>query len=125
MGYMAPVNTIDVSNSNTPIAFDATNPVPSSYYRAVASVDRWGHFNFTLTNAYSGNNGRAAVLNNSWGNDVIYTAGNAGNGGSTQPTNVILGAGAQILDYVTQSEADQTPGLPTPVGQLLGYGTRR
>lgn len=118
MGYLAPVNTLDVSNSNTLLAFDSTNPVPSSYYRVVATVDRWGQINFTLTNAYSGNNGRAAVLNNSRGNDVIYTAGNAGNGGNPQPNNVVLGAGAQFINFVAQAEANQTPGLPTPVGSF-------
>lgn len=118
MGYLAPVNTLDVSNSNTLGAFDGTNPVPSSYYRAAARVDRWGHFDFTLTNAYSGNNGRAAILNNSWGNDVFYTAGNAGNGSTPQPANVVLGAGAQIFNFVDAPEADQMPGTPTPVGSF-------
>ena len=28
MGYVAPVNAVDVSNSNTPAAFDSTTPVP-------------------------------------------------------------------------------------------------
>jgi hypothetical protein len=118
MGYVAPANTLDVSNSNTPMALDPTNPVPSSYYHAVARVDRWGHFDFTLTNAYSGNNGRAAILNNTWGNDVFYTAGNAGNGANPQPTNVVLGAGAQVVTFVDQPESNQTPGLPTPVGSF-------
>ena len=118
MGYVAPVNELDVSNSNTPMAPDSTNPVPSAYYRAVARVDRWGHFDFTETNAYSGNNGRAVILNNTWGNDVYYTAGNAGNGSTPQPQNVVLGAGAQILSPVNAPEADQTPGLPTPVGSF-------
>lgn len=118
MGYVAPVNTLDVSNSNTPAAFDATNPAPSSYYRAVVRVDRWAHFDFTETNAYSGNNGRAAILNNSWGNDVFYMAGNAGNGANPQPVNIVLGAGAQMLSPSTQPEADQAPGLPTPVGSF-------
>ncbi len=118
MGYVAPVNALDVSNSNTPAAPDPTNPVSSSYYRAVALMDRWGHFTFTETNAYSGNNGRSAILNNSWGNDVFYTAGNAGNGANPQPDNVVLGAGAQILSPLWQPEADQAPGLPTPVGSF-------
>ena len=118
MGYLAPVNTLDVSNSNTLLAPDPTNAVSASYYRAVARVDRWGHFTFTLTNAYSGNNGRAAILNNTWGNDVYYTSGNAGNGSTPQPTNVVLGAGAQILSPSGQLEVDQVPGLPTPVGSF-------
>jgi hypothetical protein len=118
MGYVAPVNVLDASNSNTPDAVDPTNPVPSNYYRAVARMDRWGHFDFTETNAYSGNNGRAAILNNTWGNDVFYTAGNAGNGANPQPQNVVLGAGAQILSPVDAPENDQAPGLPTPVGSF-------
>jgi len=118
MGYVAPANTIDVSNSNTPGAFDATDPVPNSYFRAVARVDRRGHFEFIETNAYSGNNGRAAILNNTWGNDVFYTAGNAGNGANPQPQNIVLGAGAQIMDLLNASESDQAPGLPTPVASF-------
>ncbi len=50
------------------------------------------------TNAYSGNNGRAAILNDSAAPTSIYTAGNAGNGGNPQPDGVIIGAGAQIID---------------------------
>jgi len=118
MGYVAPANTVDVSNSNTPAAPDPTNPVPSSYYRAVALMDPWGHFTFTETNAYSGNNGRSAILNNTWGNDVFYTAGNAGNGSNPQPDNIVLGAGAQILSPSWQPETDQAPGLPTPVASF-------
>ena len=33
------------------------------FYRVVAQLDRWGHFTFTATNAYSGDNGRAAITN--------------------------------------------------------------
>ncbi len=39
MGYVAPVNTIDASNSNTPGAVDSTNPVGINFFRAVATVD--------------------------------------------------------------------------------------
>jgi hypothetical protein len=105
MGYVAPVDTLDVSNSNTPGQPDSTNPVPSSYYRAAATVDRWGHFTFTETAAYSGNNGRAVILNNSSGNPVFYSAGNAGNGSNPQPQGVVLGAGAQFFDMLDQPEA--------------------
>src|ERR1700758_4875216 len=38
MGYVAPVNALDVSNSNTPAAFDASNPVGLNAYRAVAQI---------------------------------------------------------------------------------------
>jgi hypothetical protein len=116
--YVAPVNTIDASNSNTPAAVDPTNPVGENYYRAVAQVDRNGHFQFTETNAYSGNNGRAAILNDQRGANVIYTAGNAGNGSNPQPDGVILGAGAQFIDPLNEAESSQNPGTPSPVGSF-------
>ena len=118
MGYLAPVDALDVSNSNTPGVFDPTNPVPSASYRVVAEVDSRGKFRFTLTNAYSGNNGRAAILNDDRNANVIYTAGNAGNGGNPQPDGVIVGAGAQILSPERKAEVAQSPGAPTPVASF-------
>jgi hypothetical protein len=118
MGYVAPINAIDVSNSNTPGVIDPTNPVGVNFYRAVATVNHNGRFTFTETNAYSGNNGRAAVLNNSNGANFFYTAGNAGNGGNPQPNGVILGAGAQFIDPSTAPESFQTPAAPTPLGSF-------
>lgn len=116
--YVAPVNTIDVSNSNTPGVIDPTNPVGVAYYRAVATVSRSGKFTFTETNAYSGNNGRAAIFNNTNGADFFYTSGNAGNGSNPQPNGVILGAGAQIIDPANAPESFQNPGTPTPVASF-------
>lgn len=119
MGYLAPVNAIDVSNSNTPDVVDPTNPVPGTDFRAVASVDQFGQFHFTKTNAYSGNNGRSAVLNNANGANVYYTTGNAGNGGNPQPNGVIVGGGAQIITPSRLALAQQPdPGQPTPVGSF-------
>src|ERR1700733_6692443 len=46
MGYVAPVNAIDVSNSNTPLAIDPTNPVGEEFLRGVATVGRNGQFSF-------------------------------------------------------------------------------
>lgn len=118
IGYVAPINAIDVSNSNTPAIVDPTNPVGESFYRAVAQVDRHGKFRFTKTNAYSGNNGRAAILNNTQGANVYYTAGNAGNGGNPQPDGIIIGAGAQILTPEVKALVAQHPGMPMPVGSF-------
>jgi hypothetical protein len=119
MGYLAPVNTIDASNSNTPDVVDPTNPVPGTDFRVVASVDQLGQFHFTKTNAYSGNNGRAAILNNANGANVYYTTGNAGNGSNPQPNGVIVGAGAQIMTPSKLALAQQPdPGQPTPVGSF-------
>jgi hypothetical protein len=118
MGYYTQPNSIDVSNSNTPGDVDMTNPVAGAYYRVAAEVNRYGKFRYTLTNAYSGNNGRASILNDSGGADVLYTAGNAGNGSNPQPDGVILGAGAQIMNPQFTPESAQTPGQPTPVGSF-------
>jgi hypothetical protein len=118
MGYVAPIDALDVSNSNTPGVVDSTNPVRENMYRAVAQVDKYGVFHFTQTNAYSGNNGRAAILNNRHGANFFYTAGNAGNGGNPQPQYIISGTGAQIMTPATSPESAQSPGLPTPVGSF-------
>ena len=119
MGYVAPVNLLDVSNSNTPLAIDPTNPDGQTpYYRGIAQINDAGKFRFTETNAYSGNNGRAAILNNSNGADVFYTAGNAGNGATPQPNGVVAGAGAQLVLPQSLTEEAQDPGYPTPVASF-------
>jgi hypothetical protein len=131
MGYLSPVDAIDVSNSNTVFlapwlnlsTIDPTNPVGEYVYRVVARVDANGNFHFTRTNSYSGNNGRAAILND--GANVIYMAGNAGNGSNPQPNGIIAGTGAQILTPSTLPLAAQATGALTPVGSFnitqLGY----
>jgi hypothetical protein len=118
MGYVAKPDTIDVSNANTPGVIDPTDPVPGAYYRVVAEVNQQGRFRFTETNAYSGDNGRAAILNDTDGANVLYASGNAGNGSSPEPDGVITGAGAQILTPQTAPESAQQPGAPTPVGSF-------
>ena len=102
VGYDAPVNGIDVSNSNTPGAYDPTNPVGSSYYRAVVQVGANGAIQVTPIDSYSGDNGRAAIL----ASGHYYMVGNANNGKKT-PDNIVATTGVQIA----------TPGQPagTPV----------
>src|SRR5258708_14626346 len=111
MGYLAPVDALDVSNSNTPAVLYPTHPVPGSYSRVVAELDEHGRFRFTKTNAYSGNNGRAAILNDKDGANVLYTVGNASNGGNPQPNGIIVGAGAQIMTAERDPLVAQDPGL--------------
>ena len=118
MGYLSKINAVDVSNSNTPGVIDPTNPVGESFFRVVAQIDQKGQLRFTTTNAYSGNNGRAAILNNTQGANVLYASGNAGNGGNPQPDGIIIGAGAQILTPQVKAEVAQSPGTPTPVGSF-------
>ncbi len=106
MGYVAPEKALDVSNSNTPGVMDPTNPVGDAYYRAVAQVYQSGAIQISKTNAYSGNNGRAAVLANGY----FYTVGNSNNGGGT-PANIVAAAGVQL---VLPGVGD--PGAPTEIG---------
>jgi len=40
MGYVAPIDALDVPNSNAAGLVDPTNPVGGSYYRVVAQVDQ-------------------------------------------------------------------------------------
>jgi hypothetical protein len=113
MGYDAPVYTSDVSNDNTPGENVSGNADPGLNYRVVATLGRNGKFNLTLTNAFTGDNGRAAIFNDK--SNVLYMAGNASGAKKAQP-GVLLGAGAQITTPSTLPEAAQSPGTPTPVG---------
>ena len=102
-------NQLDVSNSNTPGVVDPTNPVVSHYYRAVAEVDADGNIQYTDGNAYSGNNGRAAIK----ANGRYYLTGNNNNGGlsASQLTNTQVG-----IDLITSTGAELlVPGQIPPV----------
>jgi hypothetical protein len=78
IGYDAGVNQLDISNSNTPGGTETGNTdVAPRTYRTVAQINSNGSVQLTNTNAYSGNNGRAAILGSD-GN--YYLVGNAGNG---------------------------------------------
>ena len=128
MSYVAPPNTVDVSDANTPAAYDPTNPSGGSYYRAVVQVGANGAVMVTPTNSYSGNNGRSAAL----ANGIYYMAGNGNNGGGT-PANIVATEGAQYAipgqSYATPATAIGTfeitsvtnpaTGLPYP-GDKLG-----
>ena len=108
MGYMTSPNTVDVSNSNTPGIYDPTNPSGGSYFRAVAQVGANGAIEVTPTNAYSGNNGRAAILTNG----LYYMVGNSNNGAGT-PTNVTTATGVEIA---TPGQAANT--VPQEIGNF-------
>jgi len=98
MGYVAPVNALDVSNSNTPNHVDSTNPVKLNFARAVLQFEAAGKTDsvmVTPVNTYSGNNGRAAILDAS-GNQY-FLVGNAGNGGSPEPVSVVSNTGVQVV----------------------------
>ena len=115
-GFLTAPNQLDVSNSNTPGVVDPTNPVASQYYRAVAEVGADGRIQITDGNAYSGNNGRAAIKAN-W---TYYLTGNDNNGGlsSSQLTGTQIG-----LNLITSTGAEllvpgQTPPLPPDINKI-------
>jgi uncharacterized protein (TIGR03437 family) len=91
VGVIAPVNAIDVSDSNTPGVYDPTNPAGGSYFRGVAQIDASGAIQVTPTNTYSGSNGRAVIL----AKGLYYMAGNSNNGSGT-PANVVAATGVQV-----------------------------
>jgi hypothetical protein len=77
MGYISAPGNVDVSNANTPGEADPENPIPAVYYRAVGQLDANGNVRVTETNAYTGDNGRAAIAADIGGKEYYYTAGNA------------------------------------------------
>jgi hypothetical protein len=127
-GFVTGPNQLDVSNSNTPGVVDPSNPVVSQYYRSVAEVDSGGNIQITEGNAYSGNNGRAAIKADS----LYYLTGNDNNGGLSKSqltktqvgVNLITSTGAEVL------VPGQVPPLPpniTKIGDFevtqVGYTT--
>jgi hypothetical protein len=81
VGYAgAGVGAIDVSNSDAVAGQDPTNPVTfafgsnHAFARTIVSMDARGHFSYTPTTDYGGNNGRSALLGS---NGLYYAVGNA------------------------------------------------
>jgi len=91
IGTVAPPNTIDALNANSPGAYDSTNPAGGSFYRAVVEVGANGAIQVTPTDSFSGGEGRAAIL----ANGTYYMAGNSNNGTGT-PDHIVATAGAQL-----------------------------
>ncbi|HTQ05019.1 MAG TPA: hypothetical protein VMI54_14240 [Polyangiaceae bacterium] len=84
VGYAgAGVGALDVSNTDAVAGQDPTNPVTFAFgatyafARTIVSMDETGHFKYTPTVAYGGNNGRSALLGS---NGLYYAVGNANNG---------------------------------------------
>jgi hypothetical protein len=116
-GFVTAVNQLDVSNSSTPGVIDTTNPVSSQYYRAVAEVDADGRVSVRDGNAYSGDNGRAAIKG---GNGLYYMAGNDNNGNLSKKQipitpigiDLVNGTGAELL------VPGQTPPVPPNIAMI-------
>jgi hypothetical protein len=111
----AGVGALDVSNSDAVPGQDPTNPVTfafgSSYAfaRTIVSMNDSGHFSYTPTIAYGGNNGRSALLGS---NGLYYAVGNANNGSAstfgpngTNP-DVTETAGLEVVTPIDASTAN-------------------
>lgn len=118
-------NLIDVSASSTPGICDPTNPVisssesnpivPTAYYRAVAEVDASGNLTVTDGNAYSGDNGRAAIKG---ANGMYYMAGNDNSGNLSKKQLTITKIGMELIN-ATGAETLKPEGVP-PVPPNVG-----
>jgi len=89
-GFQTAANVFDVSNANAPGVVDPTNAAVGQYYRSVAEVDSHGYLQITEGNAYSGDNGRAAIKGS---NGLYYMVGNdnSGNLSKKQTTTTVIG----------------------------------
>jgi hypothetical protein len=127
-------NLLDVSASNTPGVCDPTNPVittyesnsivPAAYYRAVAEMGADGQISVTDGNAYSGDNGRAAIKG---ANGLYYMVGNDNSGNLSKKQIPITPDGIDLVN-ATGSELlapGQTPALPPDITMIgrLEFGT--
>jgi hypothetical protein len=115
-GFVTGPNQLDVSNSNTPGVVDPTNPVVSQYYRSVGEVDAFGHLQITEGNAYSGNNGRAAIKAHS----LYYMTGNDNNGGlsSSQLSGAQIGINLVTSTGVELVVPGQAPPVPPNINKI-------
>jgi hypothetical protein len=114
LGYNSGVGALDVSNSNTPNHIDPSNTdTQTPTNRSVVQINLDGSVQVTNTNAYSGNNGRSVILANNvngTGPSQYLLVGNAGNGGSPPPTNIVNNTGVQLI----------TPGSNNPETTVVG-----
>jgi hypothetical protein len=111
MAYNSTPAVLDVSNANTPGIIEPGNTdTQTPTYRAVGQLSLSNNaLSVTTTNAYDGNNGRAAILGS---NGYYYMVGNAGNGNGSPATTAATGV--QLLTPGVNATAS-TPGT-TQVG---------
>ena len=95
-----------------------SNPiVPTAYYRAVAEVDADGQLSITDGNAYSGDNGRAAIKG---GNGLYYMAGNDNSGNLSKGQLTITQIGLELINATGAEllEPGRTPPVPPNIGMI-------
>jgi hypothetical protein len=115
-GFPTAVNVFDVSNANTPGVVDPTNAAVGHYYRSVAEVDSHGNLKITEGNAYSGDNGRAAIKVNG----LYYMVGNdnSGNLSKKQTTTTIAGEELVQSTGVELLIPGQAPPVPPSINKI-------
>ena len=93
--YLNSPNVLDVSNSNTPGIAEPGNYTQNATARTIVSLDANANATVLPTNAYPGNNPRAAIE----ANGTYYLAGNAGNASGSAA--VTAATGVQVLTPAT------------------------
>ena len=117
MGYVAPPDQLDVSNSNTPGVIDPTNPVPGADYRVVAAGEPRRQVPLHRNQRVQRQQRPRRDPQRHRRRERALHGGNAGNGGNPQPDGIIIGAGAQILNP-RPARGASSPARPTPVGSF-------
>jgi hypothetical protein len=116
--YNAAPDTLDASNADTPLVRDSTNPDQQGpFNRVFSDLNANGDWTFTDSNAYSGDNGRAVLLNSA--TNTFYAAGNSNSGTTAVQNAITLSGGAQGVAESFDSQADQ--GLGSPVIRLGNF----
>jgi hypothetical protein len=112
MGYNSTLGQFDISNSNTVGAANqepGNTDIATPTDRAVGQINlSTNALNVTLTTAYNGNNGRAAIAAPGGG---YYLVGNAGNGNGSAQTTANTG-----VQFLTAATTDGAVGTNTQVG---------
>jgi hypothetical protein len=121
VGYNAPIDQLDISNSNTPGLIDPSNyDTAPATYRTIAQLNFADNsLDFTPTNAYSGNNGRAAVS----ANGMYYIVGNAGNSGKNPKPSTATLDSLSMSTGVQSIIANSACPFTQVIGSFMGAGT--
>jgi hypothetical protein len=121
LGYNAPAGQVDASNSSTPGTPDPTNPdVAGPFYRVAGDLSSSGRWTFTDTNSFSGDNGRATVLDSA--DNVFLAAGNSNNGSSSPILpGLVDGTGAQAFPESFLPQNAQSPTANTSIVPLGSF----
>ena len=101
-------------------------PIPGSYYRVVApNSARTATFQFTETNAFSGDNGRAAILNDEPGPASSTRPATPETAHNPEPSGVVTGARRAAHPALRPARVGADSGPADSGRQLQHHPTRR